>query len=119
MKPQLKRVDTNSTISLEDACAKDPEKMGFWINAAIGSDETERADDFQIFVCTRQWLDSEHGLDGQKKIKKYLLVDAGCNSVALKEALNSYLSECEGDNWSDLVVKISRIAIWEFDEYRP
>ena len=117
MKPQLERIDTNSASSLQELCADSPENFGFWVNASIGSDETEGSDDFQIFVCSREWLADESRPNAQLP-EKYLLVEGGCDSFKLTDSLNAFLAECGGTNWSEVVEKISRIGKWEFEGYQ-
>ncbi len=118
MKPHLKRLDTNSGISLDKLCESQPENFGFWINASIGTDETEGADDFQIFVCNREWLEDESRPSGLR-VEKYLLIEGSCDSVKLASSLNAFLAECIGASWTDVVAKISKIGAWEFEGYQP
>ena len=117
MKPQLKHIDTNSASSLQELCANSPENFGFWINASIGSDETEGSDDFQFFVCNRGWLEAERKSSSQLP-EKYLLVEGGNDSFNLTESLNTFLAECDGTSWTEVVEKISRVGKWEFEGYQ-
>lgn len=111
MKPQLKRIDTNSASSLDELCARSPRSFGFWVNASIGSEETEGSDDFEVFVCNREWQEDESRPTWQLA-EKFLLVDGGCDSAKVMDSLNAYLAECSGGSWTEVVEKISRIGTW-------
>jgi len=95
-----------------------PERFGFWVNASIGSDESDGSDDFQIFMCNQAWLD-DRSMAGLVGANKYLLIDGHCDSDGLVESLKSYLTQCAGNDWAEVVAKISRIGIWEFEGYQP
>jgi Immunity protein 8 len=118
MIPQLRRIDTNSAASVDELCSRSPNRFGFWINASIGSDQTDGADDFQIFVCDQAWLDDKNMMGGGG-VDRYLLVEGGCERERLVDSLNGYLAQCAGNNWSEVVAKISKIGIWEFAGYQP
>ena len=118
MKPQLRSIDTNSAASLQEICSQNRERFGFWVNASVGSDETDGSDDFQIFVCDQAWLDDRNAL-GEDVKDKYLLIEGGCDGDRLTDSLNAYLSQCVGNDWAEVVAKISKIGIWEFEDYQP
>ncbi|WP_328185045.1 Imm8 family immunity protein [Marinobacter sp. OP 3.4] len=38
--------------------------------------------------------------------------------LQLLAAIRDFLSECSGENWSEIAQKVSRLGNWEFDGYR-
>jgi hypothetical protein len=117
MKAKLKRIDTNSAVSLEKFRPEDPGCFGFWLNASIGSDETEGADDFQILVCNREWLERERKLQ-TKNLERYVVLDGEYDMPSIMEALTKYLDGCVGNSWTEIVAQISKIGVWEFEGYK-
>lgn len=117
MKAKLKRLDTNSAVSLEKFQPEGAGCFGFWLNASIGSDETDGADDFQILVCNREWLDREKGLQ-TKNLERYILLDGKYDMPSIIEALTKYLDNCVGTSWTEIVAQISKIGVWEFEGYK-
>jgi len=115
VKPILKRIDTNTEISFESFAPQDSDCFGVWLNASIGSDEGDGADDFQVFVCNRAWLVRQRAACEER----YILLDRPYQPDAVVKALEAYLAECSGDNWSDVVAQVSNIGVWEFEGYRP
>jgi Immunity protein 8 len=115
MKAKLKRIDLNSAVLLEQFRPEDPECFGFWLNASIGSDETEGADDFQILVCNREWLERERG---KKNPERYVLLDGKYDATLIIELLSQHLDSCTGNSWIEVVAQISKIGVWEFEGYK-
>mgnify|MGYP000231567658 CR=1 FL=1 len=116
MKPQIKRIDTNSSDSLEDLFLNRQKEFGFWITVSIGEDQVEGADDFQFFVCSRAWLEGVGS--GMQIPDRYLLLDDDCDPAGLKSSLNEFLANCAGATWADVVKNICRVGWWEFDGYK-
>ena len=115
MKASLKRIDTNSAISFESFAPQDPDCFGFWLNASIGSREGDGADDFQIFVCNRAWLARQR----EAGMEQYVLLDQPYEAAAVVKVLEACLEACSGDNWPEVVAQVSKIGVWEFQDYRP
>ncbi len=115
VKPRLKRIDTNTSVSFESFAPEDPDCFGIWLNASIWSGDSDGADDFQIFVCNRAWLARQREAKG----KRYILLDQPYRPSVVVDALEAYLKECSGDNWPEVAAKVSKIGVWEFESYRP
>lgn len=115
MKAQLKGIDANTT-DFESFRPEDPERFGFWMNASIGSDESEGADDFQVFVCNQAWLDGRHARSLSAS-DRHLLVGAPYDALAIRTALEERVGQCSGGTWPDVVAQVSNFAVWEFENY--
>ena len=116
MKAILKRIDTNSASAFETLLPDDAGGFGFWLNASIGTDESEGADDFQIFVCNPVWLDSHRVLSVEIP-DRHLLVDGTFNAGTVRAKLESFLEGCIGEDWLEIARKVSEIGVWEFEGY--
>ena len=117
MKARLKRIDTNSEASLESFQPENPECFSCWLNASIGSDEGEGADDFQILVCNRAWLDRQQGSQVDAT-GQYVLLDGPFDAGLVTQRLEAHLDGCSGDTWVEVVAQISKIGVWEFEGYK-
>ena len=106
VKPRLERIDTNTSVSFASFAPQDPDCFGIWLNASIGSGDSDGADNFQIFVCNRAWLACQR----EAGEERYILLDQPYQTSMVVEALEAYLEGCSGDNWPEVVAKVSKIG---------
>jgi hypothetical protein len=102
-------------ISLEDYVPDDPECFGLWIGFRVGDDTSMGADDFQVLVCTPDWIKRELAWE-PVWARHVLLVPCFDLSVILAE-LHAVVTRCAGPDWQTTVTKLSRYAAWEFEDY--
>ena len=95
-----------------------PENPGcFFLNLRIrvGSDETSGADDFELSICTPEWLQQNIW---EPRWGRHMLIVKTYDLSAIEECIRDYVSECSGNNWNALAEKISRNLSWEFEDYQ-
>lgn len=116
MKPILKNLDTNFGFSIEELYLRDGQMFANWLNACIGAKELKGTNDFQIFVCTLDWLEAEK--DKKNPLpEKYLAVAGMCSAEKIEDAVRSFVCSCEADSWPEIVHLISLRANWEYEGY--
>jgi hypothetical protein len=118
MKGQLKNIDMNSHVSLDDYFPDDEKCFGLWLTALIGKEGSSGGDYFQLLVCTPNWIKKEYSC--QKAVwGQHMLIVFEYDLNIIKKELNSYLDKCIGDTWLSIAQKVGRIAAWEFEDYQP
>lgn len=88
----------------------------FTLDLYIGIKGGEGYDNFTLLVTTPEWY-----MKNQKRpelIRHTLLVR--CLDIdEIKKTIIDYIDICEGETWDAVVVKLSRMFAWEFEDYVP
>jgi hypothetical protein len=117
MRAKLKTLDLNSKIGLYQYVPESPTFFGLWFNAGIGPDGEEGSDSFQIFVCNFEWLKVSQ--ESKTVIPdRYMIIESEYDINFIIRRLNEYLEKCSGNNWIEIANSISKIGIWEFENYQ-
>ena len=117
MKAILKDIDLSSTIGFKEFAPQRPEAFSIFITASIGN-ETEGADLFEIQVCTPEYLKEQISLKGALWGRHMLIVNR-YDPLAIETKIKAYLDDCNGKDWPEVAVRVSRIGHWEFEDYQP
>jgi hypothetical protein len=117
MKARLKHIDANA-LDFQSFQPEDPECFGFWLNVAVGAAEKDSADDFQVFVCNRAWLE-RHGGAPPDPSGRHLLLDGTYDTLSARALLEARIDECHGESWAEVVAELSKFGLWEFENYKP
>ena len=116
MKAVLKRLHSPDIHDLENYQPEDPKKFGFLLQAMIGPEGQNGEESFDIEVCTPKWLEETYN-DDQVVIGLYHLIVRKYNYQKIVLAIKGFLLDCYGENWNEIVEKVSRLGKWEFDGY--
>ena len=85
----------------------------FLLQAMIGPKDVDIAESFDIEVCTPKWL--------LKNIKEKEVLN-GRHRLIVSEynykTIINYIEKCNGNNWDEIALKLSRLGHWEFEDYR-
>ena len=95
-----------------------PENSGcFLLNLRIriGSDETSSADDFELSVCTPEWLNQAVW---EPRWGRHLLIVREYDLSAIEKCIRDYVDRCNGSNWNSIAGKLARVLAWEFEDYQ-
>lgn len=80
----------------------------------IGPDDTDSMDYFDINICTLKWLET-------KEIKPILLRNTiivdNYDFNRILEIIKSCIDKCDGKEWDDVSIKLSRYFFWEYEGY--
>jgi hypothetical protein len=82
----------------------------------IGPEHEAGIDYFRVFVCTPLWLTENVWLP---KWGRHMLIVRKFELLSIRSMVDKYLSECDGKEWNEIALKISRILAWEFEDYQP
>ena len=95
--------------------------FGFWCEASIGRSDGEGADLFQFCVCTPAWLIEERrrGLIDEVSLLRGLILVFSYDYEAVVNLVQAYARSCEGKTWGEIAAKLSRVGLWEFEDYQP
>ena len=103
----------------EDLASYTPEvfdNFELTILASIGVNGTEGADLFQFEICTPKSL-SDRCEGGVVVAGRGKLIVGHYNYAAIRQYLDRICSQCSGDDWPEIVEKLSRYGLWEFEGY--
>ncbi|MFL9896424.1 immunity 8 family protein [Paraburkholderia sp. RL17-381-BIF-C] len=95
-----------------------PEDMACFslsLRVRIGSDETSGADDFELCVCTPEWL---RKTVWEPRWGRHLLIVREYDLSAIEQCIRDYVAGCHGSNWSEIAGKLARVFGWEFEDYQ-
>lgn len=80
----------------------------------IGTEGDKGADNFNIFVCTPEWLCKHHW---EPELIRHMLLVRKYNLNEIKKTITEYIDRCEGENWTEIAKNLSRVFDWEFEDY--
>ena len=115
MKAEIKAYER---IDNEDLSSYDPEDkqiFGFTLLFSIGVKGQEGADYFEVDVASPSYL--EH-LMPQPYFLRHTILDTDYNIPKTVALMTQYVEALEEESWEQLASKISRVARWEFEDYR-
>lgn len=117
MRAELKSIES-ADIIFDSYSPENEYCFSFPIQMVIGSEECQGGNLFQMTVCTPAWIATEN----QGKVAVVgtgLLVVFRYDWPAILSAIREIVSSYSADDWEALAQKLSRIAHWEFEDYRP
>jgi hypothetical protein len=117
LKAKLKGL-ASSQVDLEKYWPDQEDSFCLTLELSIGPDGQEGQDLFYATICTPKWLqaqaDSQKVLLGQRYVVVYEF-----NLDRIKEGIRAYCSKCIGSDWREVARKVSRMAVWEYEDLRP
>lgn len=105
----------SDTVDIDNFSPADPNCFLLSLRIRIGNDEKSGADDFELCVCTPEWL--------QKTVEepmwgRHMLIVRRYERMAIEKCIREYVEKCVGGEWCEVAEKISRNFAWEFEDYR-
>jgi hypothetical protein len=89
------------------------------ITLRIGTDEEEGSSDFDIYVVTPEWLETMLRYEWDRAHwGRHMLIVLEYDIGLIKERIASYVEGCKGKDSLEIMQKISRVAAWEFEDYK-
>jgi len=116
MKAKLKRLHSPDIKDLENYLPEDHQNFGFLLQAMIGPECLEGEESFDIEVCTPKWLEEKYNIDDVVIGRHHIIVQE-YNYKRIVNTINKYISNCDGANWDEVALKVSRLGRWEFEDY--
>lgn len=95
---------------------KDPSSFGTWIRLAIGPDDEDGSEFFDIFLCTPDWLKTECA--AQKYVwGRHTLFTDEYDFVQIKAEIVRLIEKCAGEKWTEIAISIAKFTAWEYEDY--
>jgi hypothetical protein len=98
--------------------SRDADVFGYTLTFSIGPVGQEGADNFEVIVTTPKDLQTEYAGKSPAFLRHCILVD-NYNFSQILRLMTNYVNSLEAESWEKLVEKLSRVALWEFEDYRP
>jgi len=113
MKYELKNIDIAGE-GLDDYPVEDRTFFGGGVYFTIGPEQVNGGNDYEIFVCTPQWLAKE--VEWRKAIwGRHLLIVERFEEKLVVDAIKEALHNLDGiENVEEIM---ARYAAWEFEDY--
>jgi hypothetical protein len=115
---QVKGISTWEGDHLELHVPKDQQKFCLLVRAMVGPRGGEGEESFDMNVCTPQWLEEQVEREGFVFGTHRLFVKA-YDTAQIKKLITKFIERYSGDSWREVAEKISRVARWEFEDYKP
>lgn len=117
MKGQLKSIGVNSALySLETYQPEEENLFGLWINLTIGPVGKSGGHDYQVFLCTPEWLCKHRWAP---EFMRHTLLIRKYDLDEIKKFIENYIDQCEGEDWMEIAQKLSRVFAWEYEDFQP
>ncbi len=117
MKAEIKRVHSPDIHDLSSYKPDDREDFYFLLQLMIGEKGKEGEESFDIIVCSPKGL--------MKNYERNDIIFGANHLIAFEynygkilQKLKDYIDGLDENNWDALAEKISRIAQWEFQDYK-
>jgi len=116
LQAKLKQVHSPDVWDLQKYQPEVADNFSFLLELSVSTTESEAADNFDIFVCTPEWLKQHHKTD-DIVVGRNRLIIFEYNYDRLINFLTKYCSKCSGDTWEEIAEQMSRLAKWEFEDF--
>lgn len=117
MSPEIKYIHSPDVSDLNNYRPLDPTNFGVLIQVMAGPMGSQGEESFDIMVCSPHWLDE---LARKEKfiVGRHYLITRSFNYGEIQSFLRQMFARCEGKDWPEVAAKLSRIGMWEFEDYR-
>jgi len=92
-------------------------KFSFLITALVGPRGESTQESFDIVVCTPKWLLSKYD-ETEIILGKNKLIVLKFDMERILARIKKLFENCEGKDWNEIAVRLSRIGHWEFENYQ-
>jgi hypothetical protein len=118
MKPVIKSVTSPDFMDFSTFQPENRENFSFLLDLTIGLKGEEGGNDFSLNVVTPLWL-----MENYQKIDvvfgRHTLIVFQYDMENILREIRNKIESIEGNSWDEIASKISRIAHWEFEDYKP
>jgi hypothetical protein len=118
MRAELKDLSSLGVEPLESFAPEDPTQFSLWVTLSIGVEGLDAADDFQALICSSRTL-SEMVAQRGVLVGQPLIVVQEWDFPLIKQRIEDYCAACQGEEWEDILPMLTRLGLWEFEDYNP
>jgi len=94
----------------------DEDKIAITLTLTIGSVGSECGDNFDIFICSPEWLCKHQWLP---ELMRHTLLVRKYDLDEITKTITDHIDRCEGEDWMEIAQKLSRVFAWEYEDYQP
>ncbi|HDS9361410.1 TPA: immunity 8 family protein [Enterobacter chengduensis] len=106
----------SADFSLENYQPEEESCFSLSVNLKIGPTNEEGTNYFYLCICTPEWL-CKH--QWSTELVRHTLLVRKYDLVEITNTITTYINQCEGNNWMDIALKLSRVFAWEYEDYQP
>ena len=117
MKAEIKYIHSPDILDLKSYLPDKLNEFSFLLQIMIGEKGKEGAENFNIIVCSPNSFKSMFKDSDMFFGKSYLFMKS-YNYQKMWDFLCKYVDSINGETWDDIVFEMSKIAFWEFDNYK-
>ncbi|MGI4850202.1 MAG: immunity 8 family protein [Janthinobacterium lividum] len=107
----------SATINLDTYLPDDIECFELWVNLRVGVDSAEGADDYQLLICTPQWLQKNYAWKKALWGRNMLIVFE-YDLEMIKSKIDRCLASFGDESVETLSREFAKFASWEFENYQ-
>ena len=116
MKSEIKYFHSADVDNLETFLPTEIDNFGISVEMNIGPKNGQGDEIFNFVWYTPKWLTLKNRKD-DIIFGRHYIISFEYNFQKLKRKLEEFVEKLEEENWDVLAEKISRIALWEFEDY--
>ncbi len=83
----------------------------------IGPEGSEASESFDLIICNDKWIVQECAANGFV-FERFLFIMNDFNLDMFKKKIEDICKSSSGNSWEEISSKLSRIAKYEFEDYR-
>ncbi|WP_445493977.1 immunity 8 family protein [Photorhabdus sp. SF281] len=114
MKAELKSISSDD-YDLDSYFPDNEEEFLLRVILRIGEKDSEGADNFDLFICTPDWLLKHHWTP---ELIRHMLLVRKYDLVDITKTITDYIDKCECKDWEEIAEKLSRVFAWEYEDYQ-
>jgi Immunity protein 8 len=117
MEIEIKNFSSPDILDFKHFVPTDKESFSFLLELEIGIKGKSGADLFSVEVCTPKWLvENYQSIDIVFGRHKIIVFKYDIDNVI--NTFSQYLNSLDDDSWESIVNQISKMAHWEFEDYK-
>lgn len=117
MRIEIKGYSSPDILDFKNFEPNSKESFSFLLELEIGMKEKAGSDLFSVEVCTPKWLlENYQSYDVLLGRHKVIVFEYNIDNII--SALGHHINSIACNSWEDFAKHLSRIAHWEFDDYK-
>ncbi len=116
MKAEVKKLFSLEIDDLANYVPSDPDCFQVSLRLIAGPEGQPGEESFDFQVCSPAWLLQSLG-DEEVLLLRHQLLVRKFNFQKISEFILKFVSSCHGKNWEEVALMLSRLGVWEFEDY--
>lgn len=115
MKAELKEIEVEE-FDRPDFWPNEKDFFSVSLVLSIGPEDEPGADYYRLKVRSHSFLEKFYSIPS---MLTHVMIAEHYDFDEVKEEIISLISKCEGENYAECAIKLSKIFAWEFEDYHP